>query len=205
MLVGYEANNILRLSGKLGEYGRTLVAQLARNHVADYRALLFASHIKKAYRTFHTSYANVSTFLPSGSAKLIPDLWLRYQINPWLKAEKVKLFHALNEELPYNIDRSIKTVVTCYGLDSHHAHSLIDLLRWRQRMHYSLCVADAVVVESETIRQQLIADGVVAEKIVVIGGQRSLELTAQMIEQYYMLYSKLAADKSTSPEDDPLQ
>ncbi|MBQ9417951.1 MAG: glycosyltransferase [Bacteroidales bacterium] len=203
MLVGYEANTALRHSGKLGDYGRTLISQLASRHVADYRALLFASRIKKSLRQFHTGYANVSTYLPSGSAKLFPELWMRYQIEPWLKAEKVALFHALNEEIPYNINPTIKTILTCHGLGSHHATSAADLLFWRRRIRYSLRVANAVVVESEEARQGLAAEGVNPDKIVVIGGPNPLELTPQMVEQYYMLYCKLDTLGSSDPSIEP--
>lgn len=196
MLVGYEANNILRNSGRLGDYGRTLVSKLASRHIADYRALLFASHIRKAYRTFHTGFANVSTYLPSGMAKLLPEAWLRYQIEPWLSAERVKVFHALNEELPYNIGRNVKTVVTCYDPGNHWCNSLFDRMLWKRRMSYSFAVADAVVVPGEEVRRRLEAEGVMPEKIVVIGTGSPYEVTDQMVEQYFQLYSKLAGPKA---------
>ena len=196
MLVGYEANNILRNSGRLGDYGRTLVSKLASRHIADYRALLFASRIKKAYRTFHTGFANVSTFLPSGMARLLPEAWGRYRIEPLLKAERVKVYHALNEELPYSIGPDVRTVVTCYGWGNHNCNSLFDRLFWQRRLRYSFAVADAVVVPGEEVRQQLVAEGVVEEKIVVIGTGRPYEVNDQMVEQYFQLYSKLAAPKA---------
>ena len=112
MIVGYEANNVLRNTHELGDFGRALIEKLANGHVADYRAVLFATRIKKAYSSEYSGFSNVSTFVPFGTAKLMPQLWMRYRLNPWLKNEKVKIFHGLNEELPYNIDRGIKTIVT---------------------------------------------------------------------------------------------
>ena len=50
MLVGYEANNILRNGHELGDFGRELVSRIARRHVSDYRALLFSTRIKNAYK-----------------------------------------------------------------------------------------------------------------------------------------------------------
>lgn len=192
MLVGYEANNILRNSHELGEYGRTLVSRLASRHIANYRALLFATRIKKDFRTYFTSYANVSTFLPVGAAKLLPEAWIRYRLNPWLKGEKVKIFHGLNEELPYHIDRDVKTIITCYGTQEHHRTSLLDSFMWKKRMEYSFAASDVIVAVSKEVKQQLIDTGVTPEKIVVIGGSSPYELTDQMVDQYFELYSKLA-------------
>ena len=85
MLVGYDANNVFRNGGELGDWSRTLVEKLASLHVADYRALLFSTRIKSAYKTYYTSYANVSTYVPEGSSKLFPAAWMRYRLNQWLK------------------------------------------------------------------------------------------------------------------------
>lgn len=193
MLVGYEANNILRNSHELGEYGRTLVSRLASRHIANYRALLFATRIKKDFRTYFTSYANVSTFLPVGTSKLLPELWMRYRLNPWLKGERVNIFHGMNEELPYHIGRDVKTIITCYGQENHHRTSLMDSLMWKKRMEYSFAASDAIVAVSKDVKQQLIDAGVTPEKIVVIGGSNPYELTDQMVDQYFELYMKLAS------------
>lgn len=195
MLVGYEANNVLRNAHELGDFGRALIEKLANRHVADYRAMLFATRIKKAYRGYYSSCSNVSTFVPFGSAKLMPQLWLRYRLNPWLKLEKVKIFHGLNEELPYHIDRGIKTIVTCYGLDNHHNTSLIDSIFWKKRMKYAFDAADAVVAVSKEVKQQLVESGVNGDKVVVIGGSNPYELTDRMVEQYWELYQRLSGEK----------
>lgn len=195
MLVGYEANNVLRNAHELGDFGRALIEKLANRHVADYRAMLFATRIKKAYRGYYSSCSNVSTFVPFGSAKLMPQLWLRYRLNPWLKLEKVKIFHGLNEELPYHIDRGIKTIVTCYGLDNHHNTSLIDSIFWKKRMKYAFDAADAIVAVSKEVKQQLVESGVNGDKVVVIGGSNPYELTDRMVEQYWELYQRLSGEK----------
>ena len=192
MLVGYEANNAMRNSHELGEFGRTLVEKMANKHVADYRAMLFATRIKKAYRGYYSSCSNVSTFVPFGSAKLMPQLWLRYRLNPWLKLERVKIFHGLNEELPYHIDRGIKTIITCYGLDSHHNTSFLDSLFWKKRMKYSFEAADAIVAVSPEVKKQLVEAGVNGDKVIVIGGSNPYELTDRMVDQYWDLYQHLA-------------
>jgi hypothetical protein len=194
MLVGYDANNVFRNGGELGEWSRNLVEKLASLHVADYRALLFSTRMKNAYRTYYTSYANVSSYVPEGASKLFPATWMRYGLNAWLKEERVKVFHGLNEELPYGIGRSVKTIVTCFGLEDHHQTSMMDSLLWKRRMRYAWKASDVVVAVSEEVKKQLIDAEVTADKIVVIGGRTPLELTDQMVQQYYELYKYLAGD-----------
>lgn len=192
MLVGYDANNVFRNGGELGEWCRALVEKLASRHVSDYRALLFSTRINNAYKSFFTSYANVSTFVPEGGSKLMPAMWMRYGLNQWLRDEKVKVFHGLNEELPYGIGRSVKTIVTCFGLEDHHQTSIMDSLMWRKRMAYAWKASDVVVAVSEEVKEQLVAAEVGEEKIVVIGGRTPYEMNDMIVQQYYELYAKLS-------------
>lgn len=192
MLVGYDANNVMRNSTELGDFCRGLVEKMAQRHVSDYRALLFSTRIKSAYKTYFTSFANVSTFVPQGTGKLMPSMWLRYSLNPWLQFEKVKVFHGLNGELPYRIGRDVKTIVTCYGLENHHKTSLLDSLMWKSRMRYSFRASDVIVTVSDEVKRQLVEAGVNGDKVIVIGTGNPYELTDQMVEQYFELYKKLA-------------
>ncbi len=194
MLVGYEANNALRNSHELGEFARNLIERLATGRVNSYRALLFATRIKKEYCSYFSGYSNVGTFVPFGLSRLLPELWMRYRLNPWLRLEKVKIFHGLNEELPYHIDRNIKTIITCYGVDEHHRTSLMDSIVWKKRMEYAYEAANVIVAVSNEVRQQLINAGVSPEKIIVIGGKTPYELTDRMVEQYFELYRTLAGE-----------
>jgi len=194
MLVGYEANNALRNSHELGDFARNLIERLATGRVNRYRALLFATHIKKDYCSYFSGYSNIGTFVPFGLSRLMPSLWMRYRLNPWLKLEKVKIFHGLNEELPYHIDRDIKTIITCYGADNHHCTSIMDSMTWKKRMEYSFSAANVIVAVSAEVKQQLIDLGVTPEKIVIIGGKTPYELTDRMVEQYFELYCKLAGE-----------
>lgn len=196
MLVGYEANNVLRNSHELGQFGRALVEKMANRHVSDFRALMFATRIKSEYLAEFSGCSNVSTFVPFGAAKLVPSLWMRFRLNPWLKLEKVKIFHGLNEELPYHIGREVKTIITCYGVEEHHRTSLMDMLFWKKRMQYSFSASDVIVAVSQEVRQQLTDAGVLADKIVVIGGRNPYELTDGMVEQYWELYKMLAGEKA---------
>lgn len=191
MLVGYEANNAMRNGHELGEYGRELISRLANKHIGSYRALLFSTRIKDEYSKYYSGNSNVSTYVPVGVAKMLPSAWIRYRLNPMLQSERVKLFHGLNEELPYGIDSSIITVITCYGLGRHNCNSLLDSLLWRYRTKYSFKRADRIVAVSEKVREELVANGVDANKIVVIGAANPMEVTDEVAEKYFELYESL--------------
>lgn len=191
MLVGYDANNVFRNGGKMGDWARALVNRLASRKGASFRALLFATRMKAEYRSTFTSYANVGTFVPTGSAKLMPSTWMRFGIGSYLEEERVKVFHGLNEELPYSLKGKVKSVVTMFGTTEHYKTSLMDSLLWKKRVRYALEVADVVVAVSEKVKQELTAAGVKEEKIVVIGTENPYEVTDEMAEQYLKLYEKL--------------
>ena len=197
MLVGYEANNALRNPQVMGDFCRNLVSRMASRYNKQYRALLFSTRINPDYKTYFRSFANVSTYVPVGIAKVMPSAWMRYRLDPCLKTEKVQIFHGLNEELPYHISRDIKTIITCYGVESHQRTSASDGLMWKRRMKYSFGAADIIVAANNDIRQQLIDFGVNADKIVVIGAESGnpYELTDKMVEQYFQLYQRLAGEE----------
>lgn len=192
MLVGYEANNAMRNDGELGDYSREIISRLAAKYIGQYRAMLFSTRIRAEYRKYYSGDSNVSTFVPVGMASKLPSAWYRYRLNPWLQGEKVKIFHGLNEELPYAIADNIATVVTCYTPGRHMCNSLLDTLFWRRRMKYSLDRADAIVAVSDEVKKHLVESGVAEDKIVVIGNSSNpLEINEQVVDQYFELYQSL--------------
>ncbi len=192
MLVGYEANNALRRDNEIGEFGRELIVRMAKGRVGSYRALLFSTWIKDEFRSHFISYSNISTYLPVGLAKCLPSAWFRYRLNQLLQAEKVKIFHGLNEELPYGIERNIKTIITCYGAGYHCFNSIVDRIAWRWRMKYSFRAADVIVAVSDQVKSELVAMGVDEQRITVIGVPgKPFEVNDDIVEQYIQLYQKL--------------
>ena len=192
MLVGFDSNNVFRNSGELGEWARNLVERIASQRGSDFRALLFATRMKEEYRSIYTSFANVSTFVPSGASSLMPSTWMRFSIGPYLTGERVQIFHGLNEELPYHLTGKVKTVITCFGKDVHYTTSLFDKLFWKKRLRYAIRTADALVAVSEEVKNMLLAKGVKPEKIVVIGNKENpYEVTDEVARQYLALYNRL--------------
>ena len=148
--------------------------------------------MKEEYKSIYTSFANVSTFVPTGKSSLMPSTWMRFQLGRYLKDERVRVFHGLNEELPYGLGGKVKTVVTCFGMKEHYKTSLMDGLLWKRRMRYALKNADVVVAVSEEVKKELLAAGVKEEKVRVIGCPGNpYQVTEEMAQQYLEVYSKL--------------
>ena len=191
MLVAFDANNVFRNSGEMGDWARTLVERMASMRGAGFRALLFATRMKADYKSIFTSFANVSTFVPTGKASLMPSTWMRFSLGPYLKDERVRVFHGLNEELPYGVADKVKTVVTCFGLQEHYTTSFMDNLFWKKRMQYALTKANIVVAVSEEVKAELLSAGVPAERVRVIGTGNPYEVTEEMAAQYMGIYRSL--------------
>ncbi|MCR5014720.1 MAG: glycosyltransferase [Bacteroidales bacterium] len=189
LMIAYDANNVLRDSGERGVYGRKLIAKMATRHVDVFQAMLFSLGVERTYRHYFTSFANVSTFLPRGLSRLLPQLWVRRKANRLLHFQHAMLFHGLNDELPYALKPNVRTVVTCHGLNNHQPTSYLDKLLWKHRVSYALRVADVVVAVNEEVRREIVASGVNEVKVVVIGN--SMEMTDLMAEQYFTLYQTL--------------
>lgn len=193
MIVGYDANNAFRNRGELGDYARELIIKLATGRNKVFKALLFSTCTRNDFRTSFVSYSNISSYVPVGLSRLLPSVWNRFRVNVFLREEKVKIYHGLNEELPYGITRDVKTIITCYGLKKHYTTSIIDSIMWHFRMRYAFRASDVIVAVSDAVRQELIDYGVPAEKIRVIGNG-SHEVTEEIAQQYFDLYQQLLGE-----------
>ncbi|MCR4659898.1 MAG: glycosyltransferase [Bacteroidales bacterium] len=192
MIVGYDARNIFRNSSRLGDYCRELVATIAQRHIGKgFQAMLYAPNMNGDYRTFFISNANVGTYKPKGKGMLASIVWHRFKLNPVLMDAKVKLYHGLNEELPYGIGRDIKTVITCYGLHAHKSTSFIDSIVWRHRMRYAFRASNIIVAVSDEVRDELVQAGVNEAKIRVIPMSADGTVGAAEADAYYAIYEQL--------------
>ena len=118
---------------------------------------------------------------------------MRYRLNGWLTLERVKVFHGMNEEIPYGIGRDVKTVVTCFGTQEHHNTSLLDSMLWKRRMEYAWRSSDVVVAVNEEVKDELLELGVNERRVIVIGEKNAFAVTDKVMDQYYDLYSQLAS------------
>lgn len=158
MIIGFDAKRAFQNNTGLGNYSRMLICGLAQEY-KDIRAFLYAPSMSGYYRTYFTSYANISTHQPSGIDRHFPGLWRRFGISMHLTNDKVQLYHGLSHELPHGIPRNIKKVVTVHDLivwRYPQYYTAIDRKIHRIKQKHSCDIADVVVAISEQTKRDLI-------------------------------------------------
>ena len=158
MIIGFDAKRAFQNSTGLGNYSRMLICGLAHEH-QDVRAFLYSPFMDGEYKKYFSSYANVSTRMPSSIDRFFPNLWRGFGVTVHLKEDKVNLFHGLSHELPHGIPSSIKKVVTVHDLIVWRYpgfYKPFDRFMHKIKQRHSCKIADAVVAISEQTKRDLI-------------------------------------------------
>lgn len=158
MVIGFDANRAFQNNSGLGNYSRMLICGLAQEY-KDVRAFLYAPSMSGYYKTYFTSYANISTHQPSGLDRFFPRIWKGFGVSMHLNGDKVQLYHGLSNELPHRIPSKIKKVVTVHDLLvwSHpEYYRWIDRQTCRASQKHSCKQADVVIAVSEQTKRDLI-------------------------------------------------
>lgn len=158
MVIGFDANRAFRNNSGLGNYSRMLICGLAQEH-KDARAFLYAPSMSGYYKTYFTSYANISTHQPSGVDRFLPRLWKNFGVSMHLNGDHVQLYHGLSNELPHAIPGKIKKVVTVHDLFvwSHpENYRYLDRMLFRCRQKHSCSIADVVIAVSQSTKRDLV-------------------------------------------------
>ncbi|MCQ2274755.1 MAG: glycosyltransferase family 4 protein [Bacteroidales bacterium] len=158
LVIGFEAKRAFKNNTGLGNYSRMLICGLADAH-QDVRCFLYSPDMNGEYRSFFSGYANISTRMPTGFDKNMPNLWRSCGVSMHLKGDKVDIFHGLSHELPHGIPGSIKKVVTMHDLivwRYPQYYSLFDRVAHRVKQRHSCKNADLVVAISEQTKRDLV-------------------------------------------------
>lgn len=157
--IGFDAKRIVRNCTGLGNYGRTLVNDLAGHNDLDLR--LYTPDLgRDDLRSQVMERENVHYVLPlRAKNKLSKALWRSRGINRQLVADKVDLYHGLSGELPAGIRKSgIRSVVTIHDLiflRHPEYYHWWDVEIYRRKFHQTLRDADRIVAISECTRHDI--------------------------------------------------
>lgn len=157
MIIGFDAKRAFQNNTGLGNYSRMLICGLAQEH-QDVRAMLYSPSMSGYYKTYFTSYANISTRQPSGIDRFLPRLWRTLGVSMHLPGDKVQVYHGLSHELPHGIPSNIKKVVTMHDLIVwRHPEYFrwIDRKVHRFKQKHSCEIADVVVAISQQTKKDL--------------------------------------------------
>lgn len=173
IVVGFDAKRIVSNATGLGNYGRTLVNDLANDPALQLR-LYAPDGGREPLRQLVVSQPNVTFCYPSKSCMpFYRQYWRSHRVVASLVADHVDVYHGLSGELPIGIRRSgIKSVVTIHDLiflrHPEYYHWLdTKIYAWKFRR--TIQEADRIIAISECTKRDIMEfGGVSADKIDVI-------------------------------------
>ena len=112
IVIAYDAKRAFLNQRGLGNYSRTLLAQL-KCYYGHNRYILCTP--KDTHQYPWLSEAPFEKITPQGLWQIAPSVWRRYGITPALKHQHIDLYHGLSQELPKGIEHvGCKTIVTMH-------------------------------------------------------------------------------------------
>ena len=162
MKIGFDAKRIVRNNTGLGNYGRTLVNDLAGIVPADTMLCLYApDEGNEVLRRQVNDTTNVVFRYPQGHAP--KWYWRSHGIVKDLQRDGISLFHGLSGELPMGIRKAgISSVVTIHDLiflrHPEYYHQL-DAFFYRRKFHRTLREADRIIAISECTKRDIMHFG----------------------------------------------
>lgn len=163
--IGYDAKRIVRNGTGLGNYGRTLVNDMARIVPEGTRLRLYTPDLgRQELRSKIIESPSVQFVCPNGYGfPMGKSLWRSRFVVKDLLRDGIDLYHGLSGELPIGIKKAgIKTVVTIHDLIfMRHPEFYNPLDAWiYARKFYRTChEADRIIAISECTKRDIIEYG----------------------------------------------
>ena len=166
MNIGFDAKRIVRNGSGLGNYGRTLVNDLAEIVDDDTRLLLYApDEGREELRSQVQPSDNLRFVYPQ--KVLVKSLWRSRGIIKDLQRDHIDIFHGLSGELPIGIHAAgIKSVVTIHDLifmRHPEYYHWWDVKIYTAKFHKSVKEADRIIAISECTKRDIMEFGDVDE------------------------------------------
>ena len=152
MKIGLDAKRAFTNQSGLGNYSRELIHSIQENH-PELNLHLFTT--KHSTQIFNPKNVNIHT----PRLKLFKDYWRQYQIANVLIKEKINIYHGLSNEIPKNIKKNIKSIVTIHDLihvKYPKFYNLIDRNIYYQKSKYACEKSDKIIAISEQTKEDII-------------------------------------------------
>ena len=174
-VIGFDAKRVVRNGTGLGNYGRTLVNDLARVAPDDWQLRLYAPDAgRDDLRRQVTETERLSFVYPQHRPlKLQRSLWRIGSIVDDLRRDGVSLYHGLTGELPQGLQQAgIRSVVTVHDLifmRHPEYYHWIDRKIYEWKFRVACREADRVIAISQRTKEDVMElGGVSADRIDVI-------------------------------------
>jgi len=175
MRIGFDAKRAFFNTTGLGNYSRTLIADLAK-YYPDNAYVLYSpqQHMPIGGPNFKLQ-GNMTLRYPKGLVQnlLKGSLWRSLSLGKHMAADKLEVYHGLSHELPLNIQKSqAKSVVTVHDLLFMRYPDLyprFDRFMYHLKWKNACQKADRVIAISEQTKQDIIEFlGITANKSTVV-------------------------------------
>ena len=155
--IGYDAKRLFNNFTGLGNYSRTLLANLAE-YYPDNAYFLYSPKIAKNDEThFFLNSALFNVQLPKRGPGAY---WRSVGIKRDLLKHKIQLFHGLSHEIPLGLEKAnIRSIVTIHDLIFERFpehYPFIDRKIYSLKFRYACRHADHIVAISENTKQDII-------------------------------------------------
>jgi glycosyltransferase involved in cell wall biosynthesis len=157
MNIGVDSKRLLCNFTGLGNYSRTLVRNLLLYH-PDNEYFLYSTHV--VYRDETLPFLDSPELNIRISEAMLKSIWRSWSIKSQLKKDKIRLYHGLSNEIPFNMHRSgIRSVVTVHDLIFKiypHTYSPIDRQIYDIKFCYACKHSDRIIAISENTKSDII-------------------------------------------------
>ncbi len=161
MRIGFDAKRLYNNFTGLGNYSRFVVEAASRMYPEN-EYVLFTPRVKLNLDTqFFQTTTNVSTITPPHyiSKLKLGSFWRSFLIGPTLRKENISVYHGLSHELPFNIPKAIRKIVTIHDLiflRYPHFYNRLDVAIYKSKVVYACKKADKIIAISKQTRDDLI-------------------------------------------------
>lgn len=155
--IGFDAKRLFNNFTGLGNYSRTLVANLAA-YYPEHAYFLFTPKIKVRDETYF--FQNDPLFSVQTPKHKFAPLWRTRSMVKDLQKHNIQLYHGLSHELPLHIaEKEIKSVVTIHDLLFKRfpdQYAAIDRHIYDGKFRYACKQADRIVAISEATKRDIV-------------------------------------------------
>jgi glycosyltransferase involved in cell wall biosynthesis len=157
MRLGFDAKRLFSNFTGLGNYSRTLLANLADRYPGE-EYFLYAPRLVDRAET--SRFLQDPPFRPRRPGAVLKPFWRSFSIKKDLEKDGIRLFHGLSHEIPFNLHKTrIKSVVTIHDLIFKiypGTYPLADRSIYDLKCRYACRHADRIVAISASTKQDIV-------------------------------------------------
>lgn len=157
MKIGFDAKRFFHNNTGLGNYSRDLIRILAQ-YFPENQYVLYNPKQKSNY-SYLVRNPSLSEKTPKGFWRSFKSLWRLFGQKNQIRKDKLDIFHGLSGEIPIELPKNVKSVVTIHDLIFMRypkLYSFFDRKIHFLKFRYAAKKADCVIAISEQTKQDIV-------------------------------------------------